>query len=124
MTYDVRWMPRARRQAAATQEWWIANRELAPTMFLDELARVIALLQNDPELGSGFRDARSAGCSCPIRSGSSTTAYVRGRSGSRSWPSGAPCVKSALPCRLIGRSILDRSPIRALSIERRDEAGG
>ncbi len=35
----------------AAQEWWLANRELAPTMFLDELARVIALLQNDPYLG-------------------------------------------------------------------------
>jgi hypothetical protein len=39
MTYDVRWMPRARRQAAEAQQWWLTNRELAPTMFLDELAR-------------------------------------------------------------------------------------
>lgn len=51
MTYEVRWMPRARRQAATTQEWWVANREAARTMFRDELARVIGLLQENPELG-------------------------------------------------------------------------
>ena len=51
MTFAVRWMPRARRQAAETQQWWITHRELAPTMFLAELARVIALLQEDPHLG-------------------------------------------------------------------------
>jgi plasmid stabilization system protein ParE len=35
--------------------WWVANRESAPTMFRDELARVIALLQANPELGVGVR---------------------------------------------------------------------
>ena len=55
MSYDVRWMPRARRQAVATQTWWVANRQLAPTMFRDELARVIALLRDTPELGIGVR---------------------------------------------------------------------
>ena len=50
MSYDVRWMPRARRQAAATQTWWVANRESAPTMFRDELGRVIALLQANPDV--------------------------------------------------------------------------
>lgn len=48
-------MPRARRQAAAVQAWWVANRELAPTMFREELARVIALLQDAPELGIRVR---------------------------------------------------------------------
>ncbi len=48
-------MPRARRQAVAAQEWWLTNRELAPTMFLDELARVIALLEHEPELGIRVR---------------------------------------------------------------------
>jgi hypothetical protein len=44
-------MPRTRRQAAEIQQWWIANRELAPSMFRDELARVLSLLQEDPHLG-------------------------------------------------------------------------
>jgi hypothetical protein len=44
MRYEVRWMPRARRQAAAAQRWWSTNRASAPTMFRDELARVIGLL--------------------------------------------------------------------------------
>ena len=48
-------MPRARRQAAAVQTWWMTHRELAPTMFRDELARVIALLQDTPELGIAVR---------------------------------------------------------------------
>ncbi len=55
MSCDVRWMPRARRQAAATQRWWIANRTAAPTMFRDELARVIELLQDNPHLGIRIR---------------------------------------------------------------------
>jgi plasmid stabilization system protein ParE len=49
-------MPRARRQAAAVQTWWVTHRELAPTMFRDELARVIALLQDTPELGIRVRE--------------------------------------------------------------------
>ena len=48
-------MPRARRQAAATQRWWIANRTSAPMMFREELARVIALLQDNPHLGIRIR---------------------------------------------------------------------
>ena len=55
MRYEVRWMPRARRQAAASQRWWVANRESAPTMLRDELARVISLLQFNPELGIGIK---------------------------------------------------------------------
>jgi plasmid stabilization system protein ParE len=48
-------MPRARRQAAAQQQWWVANRKSAPTMFRDELARVIGLLQDNPELGISIK---------------------------------------------------------------------
>jgi len=51
MSYEVRWMPRAHRQAVEAQQWWVANRELAPTMLLDELSRVTALLQEEPHLG-------------------------------------------------------------------------
>ena len=51
MGYEVRWMPRARRQAAAAQRWWVTNRESASTMLRDELARVIDLLEDNPELG-------------------------------------------------------------------------
>lgn len=51
MSYEVRWMRQARRQAAEVQRWWVANRELAPMMFRDELARVLGLLQQNPELG-------------------------------------------------------------------------
>ena len=55
MSYEVRWMPRARRQAEAAQRWWVAHRESAPMMLRDELARVIGLLQENPELGIGIR---------------------------------------------------------------------
>jgi len=48
-------MPRAHRQAVETQAWWLAHRELAPRMFIDELARVIALLAHRPELGIRVR---------------------------------------------------------------------
>ena len=53
-------MPRARRQAAAVQRWWTDNRRLAPMMFRDELARVIGLLEDNPELGIAVagREAR------------------------------------------------------------------
>jgi hypothetical protein len=56
MRHEVRWMPRARRQAATLQRWWVDNRQLAPTMFRDELARVIVLLEDNPELGIVIRD--------------------------------------------------------------------
>lgn len=55
MSYEVRWMPRARRQLAAMQQWWVINRPSAPTMLRDELARVIGLLETNPELGIGIR---------------------------------------------------------------------
>ncbi|HEY0476894.1 MAG TPA: hypothetical protein VGD37_05190 [Kofleriaceae bacterium] len=55
MVFEVRWMARARRQAAAKQEWWVANRGSAPGMFRDELARVIGLLEHNPELGIRIR---------------------------------------------------------------------
>jgi plasmid stabilization system protein ParE len=55
MSYEVRWMPRARRQAAATQRWWVINRGSASTMLRDELARVIGLLELNPELGIRVR---------------------------------------------------------------------
>lgn len=51
MSYEVRWMPRARRQAEAAQRWWVANRTSTTTMLRDELARVIGLLEDNPELG-------------------------------------------------------------------------
>jgi toxin ParE1/3/4 len=55
MSYEVRWMPRARRQVATKQTWWVTNRESASTMLRDELARVIGLLQENPELGIRVR---------------------------------------------------------------------
>jgi len=55
MSYEVRWMPRARRQAEAAQRWWVTNRESASTMLRDELARVIGLLQENPEPGIAVR---------------------------------------------------------------------
>ncbi len=55
MSHDVRWMPRARRQAVAVEQWWVTNRAAAPATFRDELARVIALVQENPELGLRVR---------------------------------------------------------------------
>jgi plasmid stabilization system protein ParE len=53
--FEVRWMPRARRQAAMAQLWWVENRTTAPTMLRGELARVISLLARHPELGIRIR---------------------------------------------------------------------
>jgi plasmid stabilization system protein ParE len=53
--FEVRWMPRARRQAVTAQLWWVENRTSAPMMLRDELARVISLLARHPELGIRIR---------------------------------------------------------------------
>lgn len=53
--FEVRWMPRARRQAATAQRWWVENRTSAPAMLRDELARVLGLLARHPELGIRIR---------------------------------------------------------------------
>jgi plasmid stabilization system protein ParE len=88
MTYDVRWMPRARRQAAEMQQWWIANRELAPSMFRDELARVISLLQEDPHLGIRVQGREIRRLLLPDTKHFLYYRVRRERNGSRSWPSG------------------------------------
>lgn len=42
---------RARRQIERIQAWWIANRQDAPTLFLDELAEAERQLRAKPTLG-------------------------------------------------------------------------
>jgi hypothetical protein len=107
MNYEVRWMPRARRQAAAMQRWWVANRESAPTMLRDELARVIGLLQANPELGIGIKSREIRRVLLPTQSSSSTSECVLARSGSRSLHFGARLVNSGRHCRP-ARPLLDR----------------
>jgi hypothetical protein len=81
-------MPRARHQAATTQKWWVTNRGSASTMLRDELARVIGLLQLNPELGIRVSGRRFDGYSFPTQNSSSTTACTLARNGSRSSLSG------------------------------------
>ena len=58
MGYEVRWTPRAQRQAEDRQVWWLENRLTSHAMFRDELAYVLLLLQDNPELGVAVRGRR------------------------------------------------------------------
>jgi hypothetical protein len=91
-------MPRALRQAAAVQRWWIANRQSAPTLFRDELARVIGLLQENPELGSRIKGREIRRILLPDTEQFLYAASVRARNASRSLPLGARFVNSGPRC--------------------------
>jgi toxin ParE1/3/4 len=58
--FAIVWKPRALRQVIDAQRWWIANRTAAPLLLRGELARVGALLSENPEIGVQVRgrDAR------------------------------------------------------------------
>lgn len=36
------------------QDWWVRNRRAAPTLFADELARYVSLLESSPDIGRRF----------------------------------------------------------------------
>lgn len=56
MPFTIVWRPRALREAAAAQEWWFANLPAAPLLFRSELARVLALLEDNPRAGGKVQD--------------------------------------------------------------------
>jgi len=58
--FAIVWRPRALRQAVEAQRGWLANRTAAPLLLRDELARVGALLSENPSIGVQVcgRDAR------------------------------------------------------------------
>ena len=35
-------------------EWWVANRQAAPTLVIDEFERCVTLLESSPDIGTGF----------------------------------------------------------------------
>lgn len=50
----VRATGRARREIVRADEWWRAERPEAPTLFLDELAALVRLLEVAPETGQRY----------------------------------------------------------------------
>ena len=44
----------AERQLRAIDEWWVANRELAPELLVEEFSRCVMLLENTPDVGARF----------------------------------------------------------------------
>lgn len=50
---------RARHQIERAATWWIENRPLAPTLFVDELARAERLLLQYPEAGAIYARHRN-----------------------------------------------------------------
>ncbi len=45
----------AEQQLKSIDRWWLANRQAAPDLFLDELAQAIDLLSEFPDIGSPFK---------------------------------------------------------------------
>lgn len=51
---EVRWTPRARREAERIARWWIKNREAAPELFEKELWDALEFVKAAPEGGSVY----------------------------------------------------------------------
>ncbi len=56
-----RFTGRARLEIERNEQWWRANRQVAPTLFLEELIAAIEQAVNHPELGKMYRDAARPG---------------------------------------------------------------
>jgi plasmid stabilization system protein ParE len=57
----VAFQRRATREIEQIEEWWRTNRPSAPTLFLDELERMVAAAALVPTLGAPARHARASG---------------------------------------------------------------
>jgi len=44
----------AEEQLREIVDWWVANRRLAPTLVVDEFERCMTLVENSPDIGTGF----------------------------------------------------------------------
>ena len=44
----------AEEQLREINEWWIANRQAAPSLVVDEFERCVTLLENSPDIGTIF----------------------------------------------------------------------
>lgn len=49
----------AEEQLHEINEWWIANRQAAPSLVVDEFERCVTLLENSPDIGTIFHRERS-----------------------------------------------------------------
>lgn len=58
--FAVELVPAAARQAAAARDWWVENREKAPTAFDDDLSELVEWLAHAPHL-VGVRVAQRPG---------------------------------------------------------------
>ena len=61
MPYRVHATGHARRQMETAAQWWLANRDKAPELFVDELEAAQALLSGDPHAGTAFPTPRHPG---------------------------------------------------------------
>ena len=48
-------------QLKSIDQWWVANRQASPDLFLDELAGAIDLLSELPDIGSPFKRTNRPG---------------------------------------------------------------
>ena len=46
--FVVEFVPRAARQTAEAQEWWLANRDKAPNAFHEDFAELLTMLEHMP----------------------------------------------------------------------------
>ena len=61
MPYLVSATGHARRQLETARRWWLANRDKAPDLFVNELEAAQLLLADDPRLGTAFPTPRYPG---------------------------------------------------------------
>ena len=61
MARSIRIVRRAAREITAAREWWQANRPNAPEALEEELRRGLALIAQQPHIGSRARNAKLTG---------------------------------------------------------------
>lgn len=60
MTYALRVSRRAAQRIRQISDWWVENREKAPSAFADDLAAAIDVITEFPKLGEAVRHPRRA----------------------------------------------------------------
>ena len=61
MTRRVVLVEEAEQQLREIDQWWLAERQASPDLFLDEIARVVELLSEFPDIGSPFQKTKLPG---------------------------------------------------------------
>ena len=61
MTYQIRTLPEAERQARSLADWWRNNRPAVPELVKEELQRAFRMLTQTPHIGTPYRRTRVSG---------------------------------------------------------------